>query len=288
MIIKIAQHQGMCFGVRDAMALAETTARQGPVSILGQLVHNPLVRSRLAGLGASEIPLESPSAPQSKVMITAHGASDAVRQGWQQRDYHVTDATCPLVRRAHEQLRKLVAEGFHPVVIGTPGHVEVRGLTGDFPGAKVIQTEEDFPILPSDRPLGIISQTTQPITRVLALLHRLRALRPSQAIRFCDTVCQPTKDRQRALHELCGEVDMIVVVGGRNSNNTLHLLAEARSLGLDARHVECAGDLRPEWFAGIERVGITAGTSTLPETVEAVRKRLEQFDPPSFPFTHSS
>lgn len=288
MIIKIAQHQGMCFGVRDALALAETTARQGSVSILGQLVHNPLVRSRLTRLGANEIPLESPSAPQARVMITAHGASDAVRQDWRQRGYHVADATCPLVRRAHEQLRKLVGEGFHPVVIGTPGHVEVRGLTGDFPGANVIQAEEDFSTLPAGLPLGIISQTTQPITRVLALVHRLRTLRPAQTIRFCDTVCQPTKDRQRALHELCGEVDLVVVIGGRNSNNTLHLLAEARSLGLDAHHVESAVDLRPEWFAGIERVGITAGTSTLPETVEAVRKRLEEFFPQPLPFPRLS
>jgi len=276
MIIKIASHYGMCFGVRDALALAETTARRGPVSILGQLVHNPIVRSRLNSLGAEEISLDSPSASQTEVMITAHGASDTDRSRWQQGGYHVTDATCPLVRRAHHQLRQLVLQGFHPVVIGTPGHVEVRGLTGDFPGARVIESDLDLPSLPEDVPLGIISQTTQPITKVLALVHRLRQLRPRQNIRFCDTVCQPTKDRQQALHELCGEVDVMVVIGGRNSNNTRHLLTEARSQGIEAYHVECADDLRKEWFEKADCVGITAGTSTLPETVEAVRQRLAE------------
>jgi len=278
MIIKIAKHYGMCFGVRDALNLAESTAKKGPVSILGQLVHNPVVRSRLTEMGAQEIPIDSSSAPQSQVMITAHGASDQVRGSWQQRGYHVADATCPLVRRAHGQLGQLVRQGFHPVVIGTPGHVEVLGLIGDFPGATVIQNEEDFPRLPEKISLGIISQTTQPISRVLQLVQQLRLLRTSQNIRFCDTVCRPTKERQNALHELCREVDVIIVIGGRNSHNTRHLLTEAKEKGVVAYHVESADELQPSWFVNVSRVGITAGTSTLPETVEVVRARLEQIN----------
>src|SRR5215471_12046180 len=134
-----AEHYGMCFGVRDAIAQAEQLATAGPLTILGELVHNPLVRERLRALGAEEGSLEqAESATSAKVMITAHGASLVSRKEWTARGYEVADGTCPLVHHLHAQLGKLVEAGYAPVIIGQEGHIEVRGLTGDFPQAVVI------------------------------------------------------------------------------------------------------------------------------------------------------
>jgi 4-hydroxy-3-methylbut-2-enyl diphosphate reductase len=276
MKILLAEHYGLCFGVRDAIAQAEQLAARAPLTILGELVHNPIVRDRLAERGVREGSLaDRASAGTPQVMITAHGASDAARAAWRQAGFGVADGTCPLVRHAHDQLRLLVQLGYAPVVIGRRGHVEVAGLTGDFPGAHVIESAADIPTLPLRERYGVISQTTQPIDHVLALVEALRAARPESEVRFIDTVCAPTKNRQTALKKLLAECDTMVVVGGRNSNNTLQLVAAATVAGLRVFHLERAEELRPEWFEESEIVGLTAGTSTLKETVAAVQKRLE-------------
>jgi 4-hydroxy-3-methylbut-2-enyl diphosphate reductase len=276
MTIHIAEHYGICFGVRDALSLAERLASDEPLTILGQLVHNPIARERLDALGVKQGKLDDdPAAATRRVMITAHGSSDTARARWRASGREVADATCPLVRHAHEQLRRLVEqEGCFPVIIGKHGHVEVLGLGGDFPEAAVLESETDLPSIP-DRPLyGVIAQTTQPIQRVLRLVVALRACRPNSRVRFRDTVCRPTKERQEALRKLIAEVEIVIVVGGRNSNNTRELMETVRAAGLPAHHIERADELRAEWFDGIEHAGITGGTSTLPETVAEVRRRL--------------
>ncbi len=277
MKIQLAEHYGLCFGVRDAIAQAEKLATAGPLTILGELVHNPVVRERLDSLGVHEGRLDVPGdALTPQVMITAHGASDAARAAWRGAGFGVADGTCPLVRHAHEQLRLLVALGCQPVVIGKRGHVEVNGLVGDFLAAVIIESEADFSKLPPAEKYGVVSQTTQPIERVEAIIAALRAHFPASEIVFRDTVCQPTKNRQNALRKLLAECDTLVVVGGHNSNNTLQLVAAAEAAGRRAIHITRAEELRDEWFAEAEIVGITAGTSTLKETVAAVVARLEQ------------
>ena len=267
----------MCFGVRDALKSAEAAAARGPAVILGQLAHNPAVSARLKTLGLREGRLEDApeaAAPAPEVIITAHGASDLDRARWRESGLRVTDTTCPLVKKAHTALARLVAEGRRPVVIGQAGHVEVRGLTGDFPGAAVVLSEADVAALPFSPAFGVISQTTQPLALALRLVERLRARHPEADVVFRDTVCQPTKDRQAALEALCRGNDTVVVIGGRNSNNTRQLTETARSFGVTVRQVESAEELREEWFRAEGRVGVTAGTSTPPETVEAVAARL--------------
>jgi 4-hydroxy-3-methylbut-2-enyl diphosphate reductase len=277
MKILVAEHYGMCFGVRDALAQAERLAQQAPLTILGELVHNPVVRERLAGQGVREGSLaDRASAATPQVMITAHGASDKARAEWRQAGYGVADGTCPLVRQAHEQLRTLVALGYAPCVIGKPGHVEVNGLVGDFPEAVVIENEADFAKLPQSAKIGVISQTTQPLDRVQALVEAMRRARPESEVRFVDTVCQPTKNRQKALKKLIDQVDTLVVVGGKNSNNTLQLVAAGMVAGKVVHHIERPEELRAEWFDGAEVVGVTAGTSTLKETVATVVNALEE------------
>jgi 4-hydroxy-3-methylbut-2-enyl diphosphate reductase len=276
MKIQLAEHYGLCFGVRDAIAQAEKLASNGPLTILGELVHNPVVRERLDSLGVREGRLDSPGdAPTPQVMITAHGASDATRAAWRSAGFGVADGTCPLVKHAHHQLRLLVELGAQPVVIGKSGHVEVNGLIGDFPDAIVIENEGDFSKLPAASRYGVVSQTTQPIERVEEIVAALRVHFPTSEILFRDTVCQPTKNRQNALRKLLAECDTLVVVGGHNSNNTLQLVAAAEAAGRRAIHITRTEELRDEWLEGAQVVGVTAGTSTLKETVAAVVARLE-------------
>jgi 4-hydroxy-3-methylbut-2-enyl diphosphate reductase len=276
MKIILAEHFGMCFGVRDAVAHAEDLAQQAPLTILGELVHNPIVRERLRAQGVTEGSLDQTGSTSARVMITAHGASVTKRAMWRERGFQVFDGTCPLVRHAHEQLRRLVAAGYFPVVIGKVGHVEVQGLTEDFPEACIVDLASDVLRLPRRDRYGVISQTTQPIDRVRALVAGMQRLHPESEVRFVDTVCKPTKDRQSALGKLIDAADAVVVVGGRESNNTRQLVETCRAAGKRAFHIERPDEVRPEWFNGINVVGLTAGTSTLPETVHAVHERLKQ------------
>jgi 4-hydroxy-3-methylbut-2-en-1-yl diphosphate reductase len=212
-----------------------------------------------------------------RVMITAHGTSDKQREALNKRGLEVADGTCPLVRYAHDQLKCLVRAGYFPVVIGLADHVEVRGLVGDFADACVINEIADLRKLPPRPRYGIVSQTTQPIDRVRALVAEISRAHPNAEIRFADTVCKPTKDRQLSIKKLITAVEVIVVVGGRQSNNTRQLVETCRAAGKRALHIERPEELQPEWFRGVAVVGLTGGTSTLPETVEAVRRRLEEF-----------
>jgi 4-hydroxy-3-methylbut-2-enyl diphosphate reductase len=275
MKVSVAEHFGICFGVRDAIAQAHALAREGPLTILGELVHNPIVREQLRTQGVQE--QSSADSATRRVMITAHGTSDKQREALNKRGLEVADGTCPLVRYAHDQLKRLVRAGYFPVVIGLADHIEVRGLVGDFADACVVNGVADIRKLPPRHRYGTVSQTTQPIDRVRALVVEIARAHPNAKIRFADTVCKPTKDRQLALKKLIAAVEVIVVVGGRQSNNTRQLVETCRAAGKRSLHIERPEELQPEWFRGVAVVVLTGGTSTLPETVEAVRRRLEEF-----------
>lgn len=272
-----AAHLGMCFGVRDAIALAHREAAAGPVTVLGDLVHNETV---LAGLRAAGVRLaRSPDeAATARVLITAHGAGDATRAAVRARGHSLHEATCPLVHHAHRALRELAAQGCHPVVVGQRGHVEVRGLTEDFPAADVVLTEADVDALPFHPRFGVVAQTTQPVDRVRGLVTRLRVRFPDAKVTFRDTVCQPTKQRQQAAEELARRCDAVVVIGGLHSNNTRELAATCARFCTRVHHVQTAADLRPEWFHPADTVGITAGTSTPDASIAEVEAALRAFD----------
>ncbi len=275
MNIRLAHHYGMCFGVRDALRTVHQAASRQPVTILGQLVHNPAVDRHLQYIGVQRGSLDDlHSSSTHEVIITAHGASDRHRETWRSAGHTVTDTTCPLVHKAHHALSLLVQEHYHPVIVGQRDHVEVRGLCGDYPQSTIVLGQEDLPAIPSTPKIGIISQTTQPLDRVLTLVASIKSLHPTSEVRFIDTVCHPTKQRQTALENLCSSCQLIVVIGGNNSNNTRQLAQKAKQLGRSSYQVEGPADLDPTWFKGVHEVGVTAGTSTLDETVEAVMDRI--------------
>lgn len=270
-----ASHLGMCFGVRDAIALAQAEAARQPLTILGELVHNETVLADLRARGI-RFASQPATAETDAVMITAHGASEAAKARARARGLHVLEATCPLVHVAHRAVQTLVRDGFHPVIIGKRDHVEVRGLTEDLAECDIVLTEADVAALRERPRFGVAAQTTQPIERVRQLVALIRARFPQSEVRFVDTVCQPTKQRQSAAEELARQCDVVVVIGGAHSNNTRELVATCARHCPRVHHVQGPADLRAEWFTGAETVGLTAGTSTPDTTIDAVEQALWQ------------
>jgi 4-hydroxy-3-methylbut-2-enyl diphosphate reductase len=273
-----AEHLGMCFGVRDAIKLAFETAKREPLTILGDLVHNETVQAELRARGVG-IEQNAAAVPTQTVMITAHGASERKLTATRDRGLNVLEATCPLVHAAHRALAKLVRDGFHPIIIGKHGHVEVLGLTEDLEIFDVVLSEEDVANLSYWPQFGIISQTTQPIEKVRRLVQLIRERFPHSQVQFVDTVCQPTKQRQYAAIELAQKCDVVVVIGGAHSNNTHELAQTCSRFCQRVHHVQTADDLRVEWFCETDTVGVTAGTSTPDELINAVEHRLQLLIP---------
>lgn len=275
MRVTVAKALGTCFGVQDAIELAERHAAEGDLTIIGQLVHNPQTVERLRERGVEIVDRLDPHRIRTKtVMITAHGAPRSLSEKAQDLGYRVIDASCPLVMRVHRAVAEFVEAGYHPVVIGQVEHVEVKGIVGDLADTTVIRDSSEIPKLAGKKKLGIVSQTTQQIDFVLRLVAEIRAAFPDADVRFRDTVCRPTKDRQAAVRELAREVDLMIVVGGHNSSNTKKLKLVCDELGVKAYHIERASELRPEMFEGCEHVGITAGTSTPSEVIDEVYRAI--------------
>jgi 4-hydroxy-3-methylbut-2-enyl diphosphate reductase len=209
-------------------------------------------------------------------MVTAHGASERRIDETRKLGLNVLEATCPLVHVAHHNLTKLVSEGFHPVIIGKRDHVEVRGMTEDLERFDVVLCVEDVARLPDQPRFGIISQTTQPIDKVRQLVQLIRDRFPGSEVRFVDTVCQPTKQRQNAATELAQKCDVVVVIGGAHSNNTHELVKTCSRHCSRVHHVQTAEDLHAEWFLETDTVGITAGTSTPDLIISTVEIKLRE------------
>lgn len=278
MQVVLAESYGMCFGVRDAVKMALNSPHRQELTVLGELVHNGEVLRTLSEAGIRSLPsLEAALDGELEtrfVMITAHGASHRAVETLRQRGLEVLEATCPLVRHAHRSLQRLVSQGYFPVVIGKPDHVEVRGLVGDLSQYAVVQSPDDLEQLAGHPRLGVASQTTQPLEFVLSMVDRIRAAYPEAEVKFLDTVCQPTKERQQAVRRLAAECEVVIVVGGRTSNNTRQLVRSCEQEGARAYQVESADEVRPEWLYGVEKVGLTAGTSTPDRVIREVHQAL--------------
>ena len=270
-----AEHMGMCFGVRDAIALAQSQAKKEPITVLGELVHNEHV---LEGLRRQGVHMETQARAVSTrtALITAHGASDEAIGQAEALGLNVLEATCPLVKLVHRSVARLVKAGWHPVVIGKRGHAEVRGIVEDLAECDVVLSADDVLAMKPRARFGIVAQTTQPIDKVKALVELIGKRYPKAEIRFVDTVCQPTKQRQAAAIEISQLADAMVVVGGAHSNNTRELAATCARSCPCVIQIQTAAELRPEWFEGVQTVGLTAGTSTPDDLIAEVHARLQQ------------
>jgi len=267
----------MCFGVRDAIRFAQDESAAQPITVLGDLVHNESVLEQLRA-GGVQFEQQISQVHTRSVMITAHGASQRTMAAVREGGLNVVEATCPLVHAAHRAVARLVIDGFHPVIIGKRDHVEVRGLTEDLDAFDVVLDETDLAALKERPRFGIAAQTTQPIDRVRRLVRLIGQRFPRSQVRFVDTVCQPTKLRQTAAIEMATKSDVVIVIGGANSNNTRELVQTCSRFCSRVHHVQRAVDLRTEWFEGAGAVGLTAGTSTPDWIVEEVEQWLIDFN----------
>lgn len=276
-----AKELGFCMGVRRAVDMMEAAAGElGPIDSLGSTVHNPQVVGRLRDRGVEVIATLEAVDTRKPVAITAHGVGPQVLQELERKGAQVVDTTCPIVTRAQQWAKKLTDEGFGVIVFGDPEHKEVRGILG-WANGKVITMrsadELDAP-LPEWMPsrIGVLSQTTETEGHFANFVQRLltRHMDDISELRVINTLCNATTSQQAATEELAAEVDLMVVVGGRESANTRHLAEVSREAGVETYHVESADEIDRGWLAGREKVGVAAGASTPDTVIDEVVDRL--------------
>ena len=284
MEIILASEMGFCFGVRRAVEMMEEAVQdRGEMVSLGSVVHNPQVVGKLKEQGLDVVATIDEVAAKP-VAITAHGVGERVIRELESRGVPIVDTTCPIVTRAQQWAKRLVEDGFAVVVFGDPNHKEVKGILGWAEGkAFAVPTIEDIDSLPDDIPsrIGVLSQTTETEGHFAEFVRQLleRRMDHISELRVINTLCNATTSQQAAAEELAHKVDVMIVIGGRESANTRHLAEVAREQGVETYHVESAADIQPGWLAGHERVGVTAGASTPDDAVDAVVTRLRELAP---------
>lgn len=272
--IRIAKRTGFCYGVREAIDMAKETRSTGKAThTLGQVVHNEGVVRDLQSLGIRTVGSLDEVDHGAAVVIRAHGVRPEVMERAAARGLEVIDGTCTWVIQEQRELQKLVEEGYTIVLLGTPQHPEVVGLLGFAPDAIVVDEEDDWDRIPRKKKMALISQSTQPPWKFEKLAAFM--VGRSHELKIVNTVCPVTIRRQQDTLETAGEVDLMVVVGGRSSANTKELTRLCGIAGTRAIQVESVRDIEdPGAFDGARIVGVTGGTSTPIEDLHAVAQRI--------------
>ena len=279
MRIVLANPRGFCAGVDRAIEIVEAAlARFGPpVYVRHEIVHNRHVVETLRTKGA--VFVDEPSeVPRGALLIySAHGVSPAVREATARQGLRSIDATCPLVTKVHVEARRFAETGHEIVLVGHAGHVEVEGTMGHAPERmQLVEDVADVERLEIEDParLAVLTQTTLSIDDTRDVLDALRRRFPEIQLPRKDDICYATQNRQNAVKALIGEVDLVLVVGAPESSNSNRLVEIARKAGVPAQLVQTAGEIQPEWLAGVACVGVSAGASAPEVLVEAVIERL--------------
>jgi 4-hydroxy-3-methylbut-2-en-1-yl diphosphate reductase len=263
--VLLASPRGYCAGVERAVeTVKRAIALYGtPVYVRKQIVHNSHVVRELEARGAVFVESVHDVPEGSPVVFSAHGVSPAVRSAADARRLTTVDATCPLVTKVHTQARRYADQGYRIVLIGHAGHEEVEGTTGEAPDATVlVQSVGDAERLQlPDGPAAYITQTTLSVDETREIIAVLRRRFPHIEGPQREDICYATTNRQRAVKELLAEVDVLLVVGSRNSSNSLRLVEVARAAGVDAHIVDDASEIEERWLSGAEVVGVTSGAS---------------------------
>ena len=272
--VRIARRTGFCYGVREAIDYARLAAAQGKqTSTLGQVVHNEGVIAQLQAQGIKTVDTLDDVEQGAAVVIRAHGVTPEVMGRAGDRGLEVIDGTCTWVIQEQKELKGLVDDGYTIVLLGTPRHPEVVGLLGFAPDAIVVDEEEDWPTIPRTKRMALISQSTQPPWKFEKLAAYL--VGRCHELKIVNTVCPVTIRRQEDTMDLAAAVDMMVVVGGRNSANTKELTRLCQIAGKPVIQIEGARDLDDAAaFGSALVVGVTGGTSTPIEDLEAVAERV--------------
>jgi 4-hydroxy-3-methylbut-2-enyl diphosphate reductase len=281
MRILLASPRGFCAGVDRAIEIVELALQQEtrPVYVRHEIVHNRHVVDGLREKGATFV--EDPNdAPSEAVLIySAHGVSPAIRQRAEARQLETIDATCPLVTKVHNEVQRMVSEGFEIVMIGHEGHVEVEGTMGQAPESMhLVETVDDVERLRVSNPerLGCVTQTTLSVDDTRDVLQALAMRFPKIYLPKRDDICYATQNRQDAVKKLAGQADLVLVVGAPASSNSNRLVEVASRLGVPAHLIQTEHDVDANWLTEVECVGVTAGASTPDVLVQGVIGRLKQ------------
>ena len=283
MEIVLANPRGFCAGVERAIEIVERAleAFGAPIYVRHEVVHNRFVIDRLRALGAVFVEELAAVPAGATVIFSAHGVSRAVVDEARQRGLQIFDATCPLVTKVHVEVAALARKGFDVVLIGHAGHPEVEGTLGRFDprhggSIHLVETPEDVARLAvrDARQVAYVTQTTLSVDDTDRVVTALRARFPDMAAPRRDDICYATQNRQDAVRELAGEVDLGLVVGSVTSSNSNRLRELAEQCGRSAYLIDGPEDIQPAWLAGVARVGVTAGASAPDSLVRAVIDRL--------------
>lgn len=280
MRIILASHAGYCYGVQRALTMARNAVStcKEPISTLGPIIHNPQVVKRLADEGIHPAAAVE-DITEGTAIVRSHGVPPDVARSLRERGVDVIDATCPFVGKAQRCAAALASEGYQVVIVGEPEHPEVEGILGYAAGAGkagvvVVESAADLPKWRRRSKVGVVVQTTQQVDRLREVVDAL--LPKVGELKVCNTICNATSERQRAALKLAVKVDVMMVVGGKNSGNTRRLAELCRAQNPRTYHVETAADLDCEWFSGAESVGVTAGASTPDWVLAEVIARIEE------------
>ncbi len=275
MEILLADKAGFCFGVKRAINTAFDAAVGRSIYCLGPLIHNPQEVERLSQAGVRTVEQFSTLKAGDYLIIRSHGVPPQVLAQARERGLNIIDLTCPFVGKAQRDAEALKKEGYQVVVVGEKKHPEVQSILG-YAGenAVVIEKAEDIKGLELHNRLGLVAQTTQSYGNFSEIV--LSLLRISKELKVFNTICSSTKERQEAARTLARQVEVMIVVGGRNSANTGRLASVCREEGKPTHHIEVAAEVLPEWLTGVNKVGVTAGASTPDWVVEEVLRKLQE------------
>lgn len=280
--VVLAQPRGFCAGVERAIEIVERALTKfgPPVYVRHEIVHNRHVVESLRARGAVFVDELSEIPPGAMTVFSAHGVARRVEEEAKARALPVIDATCPLVSKVHNEGRRYVTQGREVVLVGHAGHAEVEGTIGQISGTvHLVQTVADVATLRVTDPnrLAYVTQTTLSVDDTRHIITALKDRFPAIIGPDVRDICYATQNRQHAVRELASAVDMILVVGSKNSSNSNRLREIGEELGKPARLIDDAGDLRAEWLAGIATVGLTAGASAPETLVQGVIDGLRAF-----------
>jgi len=274
MEILLAKSAGFCFGVRRATQMAfEAAAAHEHICSLGPVIHSPQVVKGLAEQGV-QVVSDVNEIPPGSVIIRSHGVTAEEMARIQEKNLAVVDATCPFVKKAQEYAARLSEEDYTVVIVGEMEHPEVQGIVSYAGDAvvHVVASAAQASALPRMKKVGIVAQTTQLYENLRAIMDV--CLTKSQELRVFNTICDATSVRQNEAREIARSVDLMFVIGGHASANTSRLASICREIQAQTWHIETAEEIEPGWFAGVEKVGVTAGASTPRWLIDEVIARI--------------
>ncbi|NHI00958.1 MULTISPECIES: 4-hydroxy-3-methylbut-2-enyl diphosphate reductase [Oceanimonas] len=283
MDILLANPRGFCAGVDRAISIVQSALEKfgAPIYVRHEVVHNRYVVNKLKDAGAIFVD-ELDQVPDDNIVIfSAHGVSKAVREEAKRRGLKVFDATCPLVTKVHMEVHRASRKGIETILIGHAGHPEVEGTMGQYEsmdgGMYLVENPDDVAALQVKHPdnLTFVTQTTLSVDETSDVIDALRARFPTIEGPRKDDICYATQNRQDAVRELAAKVDLMLVVGSRNSSNSNRLRELAEKIGTQAHLIDCVEMIEPTWLENVARIGVTAGASAPEVLVQEVISHLQ-------------